>query len=815
MTGKTILAVTAVCAALAGCNLTTTSGGADGPPAELSQVGRPRTQNAPYGVCAHLPRHDTDFRNEECANIASLGASTIRFGVSWRGMQKSPDAPLDFAKLDAIVAEAEAHGLTILPILYWPPKWAQPIYEHLDEYAAFIEAVVSHYGARFPAIELWNEENLKGFWGEDPDPAKYALVLKAGYEAAKKAARSTPPGPSGATPLSEGGDTGNQPPSERGVARSAEGSTPRQGAGGVPPAVYFGGTAGVPFDYIRKAYEAGARPFFDAMAVHPYSHPYAPEGDLDKKLESLRALMAEFGDADKPIILTEHGWPTHKATVKGANILLAGLKVARPEQKTWRVAYATTTGTRSSPPVASGDSPLSEGANVSGASPLREGGGPERAGGSTAAATTADCGGIAAAIESILPPGSSCEECNGARLRERLAAGDVDAVVYPFDATFPIDTFDDVCEFVRRGGVLVDIGGAAMWRPMRETPSGLFERLGEDNGKKPLRARLRVEVDAWWLNPALPKEGRAFPTGAAKAAGYKGDPAGERVWRFFTPRLLKEGDEMIPLLTLPLAAKTMGGSSYRSTAAGGPPAPPGGAASGRAAAGDDAPATQDCAVATTNRLDASNLSLVTRHSSLDGGNAAVAACVLRFNSDFKGAIVLSGDKTRGQAVATDEAGQASYLVRAMAITFAEGVERYFWYEFRSVEEDPNYSEDHFGLTHADMTPKPAFAAYRTFVAMRPAGSVQSPGPWHNEKRTIFFPQWTRPDGVKAGVIWKTGATEKRELRFASGGAGTPPAKITFRDYLGRPFLPERTNNGAYMVSVGENPVLFEGGELRF
>ena len=168
------------------------------------------------------------------------------------------------------------------------------------------------------------------------------------------------------------------------------------------------------------------------------------------------------------------------------------------------------------------------------------------------AALNGEAGGIAAAIESILPPGSSCEECTGARLRERLAAGDVDAIVYPFDATFPVDTFDDVCKFVRRGGVLVDIGGAAMWRPMRETSSGLFERLGEDNGKKPLRARLRVTVDAWWLNPALPKEGRAFPTDAALASGYKGDPAGERVWRFFTPKLLKEGDEMVPLLKLPL-----------------------------------------------------------------------------------------------------------------------------------------------------------------------------------------------------------------------------------------------------------------------
>ncbi len=189
-----------------------------------------------YGVCAHLPRHDADFRDKECAAIAALGATTVRFGISWRGMQKSPDAPLDFSKLDAIVAEAESHGLTILPILYWPPKWAQPVYEHLDEYAAFIEAVVEHYGERFPAIELWNEPNLKGFWGEEPDPAKYALVLKAGYEAAK------------------------------GMRPSGRVSDPTRLKAAFPT-VFSGGTAGVPLDYIRKVYEAGGGPFFDALAI--------------------------------------------------------------------------------------------------------------------------------------------------------------------------------------------------------------------------------------------------------------------------------------------------------------------------------------------------------------------------------------------------------------------------------------------------------------------------------------------------------------------------------------------------------------------
>ena len=653
------------------------------------------TGAAPYGVCAHLPRHDSDFRNAECASIATLGASTVRFGVSWRGMQKSPDAPPDFSKLDAIVAEAAGHGLTILPILYWPPKWAQPIYEHLGEYGAFIEATVARYGSRFPAIEIWNEENLAGFWGEAPNPTNYVAALRAAYEAAKRANPDV--------------------------------------------TVYLGGTAGVPMDFIEAIYKNGGAAFFDAMNVHPYSHPYAPEGDLDRKLENLRALMAKYGDAEKPIVITEHGWPTHDASVKGAAIIRAGLAIARPEQKTWRAVYAATKA----------------GAD----------GGPPRD--------------IAAAIEEILPPGSSCEACFGARLRERLAAGDVDAVIYPFDSSFPEDTFDAVCDFVKAGGVLVDTGGAPMWWRCRENAPGQFVRICEDNGTNPLHKRLRVDVDAWWLNPALPHEGRAFPTAAAKEAGYKGDPAGERVYRFQTPRLLQPGDEFIPLLTLSVSE------------------------SGAASAPSPVVSSSGAASALRSRT-------------------AVAASVVRFNSDFKGAVIISGDKTRGKVATNNEENQARYLARAMAIAFAEGVERYFCYEYRAPEEDPTYSEDHFGITHANMTPKPAWGAYRNFVLARPAGSVQMPGPWHDEARTFFYPQWTRPDGTQAGILWKTGATERMALRFSISkhpGREAPNFQtsklpsISFRDYTGRTVVPARDADGAYLVPVGESPIYFEGGTL--
>ncbi len=111
------------------------------------------------------------------------------------------------------------------------------------------------------------------------------------------------------------------------------------------------------------------------------------------------------------------------------------------------------------------------------------------------------------------------------------------------------------------------------------------------------------------------------------------------------------------------------------------------------------------------------------------------------------------------------------------------------------------------MTHRDFSPKPALEAYRVFVAMRPAGSVQKPGPWHDEGREFFFPQWVRPDGTVAGVFWKAGKAERRAIRFDAGA-------VRFKDRFGREIRPERVDSGAYLVTLGEDPVFFEGASPR-
>lgn len=602
---------------------------------------------SPYGVNAHLLwLTDPAERAEECHWIAAVGIGRVRFGLQWQIVQKGPGAPFDFSFYDKIMDETASQGLTVLPIIDSPPKWANPVWEHLEEYGRFVEATVSRYGDRIPDIEVWNEINLR----REFTPELYLEVLKTAYTAAKRANQNV--------------------------------------------RVLFSGTAGVALDFLNRIYELGGASFFDAVNVHPYCQPRAPEGYVPGELDNLRILMAKHGDDLKPVIISELGWPTPDARMKDLHILLAGLKIARPGQKAWRAVFAPTS-------------------------------------------RVADD--VAEALEEGLPPGSTAETCFGARLRERLAAGNVDLVVYPFDESFPADTFDDVRAFVEQGGVLAVLGGMPMWYPAHETAPGVFQIEDGAALTAGIAARKALRIDgSMWANAIQPLEPGSFPTPAALVAGYKGDPAGEKAYRYQTPHLLREGDEFIPLLT---------------------------------------------------RRDA-------------GGNEGIVASVTRFAGGTNGCVIVSGTPPNHGSVGED--GQARYLVRSMAIAFAKGVEQYFWYEFRSPEKDPFYTEHHFGLTHRNFTPKPAYGAYRNFILTRPAGSVQASGPWHDGKREFFFPQWTRPDGRKSGVLWTTGAAGKRTLRF--GGDN-----IRFRSWTGLERKPVRTAEGEYIVPISGDPVFFEGG----
>ncbi len=172
----------------------------------------------------------------------------------------------------------------------------------------------------------------------------------------------------------------------------------------------------------------------------------------------------------------------------------------------------------------------------------------------------------------------------------------------------------------------------------------------------------------------------------------------------------------------------------------------------------------------------------------------------------------------------DESVSALYLSRALGIAFAEGVETFLPYELRDREHERYHREAYFGLCRNDFTPKPAFAAYAAFTAMRPAGSVQKGDrPWRDGD--FFFPQWRRPDdadalretdvrgplGADAGMLWTTDKTlwkdggVRRLVRFTSD-------KMRFFNHLGAEVWPER-RDGGYEIGISDKPIFFVGGEL--
>ena len=97
-------------------------------------------------------------------------------------------------------------------------------------------------------------------------------------------------------------------------------------------------------------------------------------------------------------------------------------------------------------------------------------------------------------------------------------------------------------------------------------------------------------------------------------------------------------------------------------------------------------------------------------------NAVAAAGVYRFDSDMKGRVIVS-TTSRGRigTAALSEGLQARYTIESMQAAAKLGVERYFIYEFRAVEEDPLDAEHFFGIVHKNFAPKKAYEACRRFL----------------------------------------------------------------------------------------------------
>lgn len=101
-------------------------------------------------------------------------------GISWADIQPAPDA-WNTARLDALLALAERHGVQVLLPLALTPPWAaarpaeRAAYRpgnaspprDVDDWARFVRRLVRHTRGRVYAYEVWNEANVPAFFTGD------------------------------------------------------------------------------------------------------------------------------------------------------------------------------------------------------------------------------------------------------------------------------------------------------------------------------------------------------------------------------------------------------------------------------------------------------------------------------------------------------------------------------------------------------------------------------------------------------------------------------------------------------------------------
>jgi hypothetical protein len=243
---------------------------------------------------------DDNYRTSNLSAMAAIGSQTIRQTFDWSTIERRHGV-YDFSYHDDYVAKAAAHGIRILPVLFNAPRFYRPSRgraacppRRLATFARFAKAVVRRYGRRgtlwkerrrvpknpITAYQIWNEPNLRIYWcNRRPNAHRYVAMLRRVGRAIKS------------------------------VQRSA-----RIVTAGIPPSKL---RSAVPIDrYITQMYRAGARRYFDSLAINSYAKNRT---DLRRLLRSTRRLMDRHGDRRGRIWITELGWgdrgPKHRFIV--------------------------------------------------------------------------------------------------------------------------------------------------------------------------------------------------------------------------------------------------------------------------------------------------------------------------------------------------------------------------------------------------------------------------------------------------------------------------------------------------------------------
>jgi hypothetical protein len=237
-----------------------------------------------------------DATQSELARMDRGNVGTLRSNMHWPAVQPFGPSFSDWSRYDDLIGDAASHGLRVLPTIYGSPDWAAsrphhpPDPEHRDEFQAFVRAAVERYGPGgefwtnptlyaldhpagpvIPIIDwqMWNEPNSPSFWTRRPSGKSYVKLLKAGARGVRSASSRARVVTAGLV---------NNPNIRRGIPMRK---------------------------FLPQMYRAGARGWFDAISIHPYTR--TPRKAMSAVKAARRILNARRNRRVK-IWITEVGW---------------------------------------------------------------------------------------------------------------------------------------------------------------------------------------------------------------------------------------------------------------------------------------------------------------------------------------------------------------------------------------------------------------------------------------------------------------------------------------------------------------------------
>ncbi len=270
------------------------------------------------GVHGRLTDEVEQWKIEKSADMmVEMGATWLVEYFPWAYIEPTK-GQFDWSHSDMVVSAAASHGLKLIARLDMVPDWARPAgttsrylgEDHYADYASFAAAFAKRYRGRVDDIVVWNEPNLSFEWGYRPvDAAAYTELLKTAYIAIKKANPDVSVAAAGLAPTLDTGQWGLDD-----------------------------------LDYLQQMYDAGARPYFDKLAIHDYGWRYPPDDPAapDKvnfaRAELVRQVMVKNGDAGKKVLITESGWnddPRWTKAVTPAKRIQYSLRAVDKVEQEW------------------------------------------------------------------------------------------------------------------------------------------------------------------------------------------------------------------------------------------------------------------------------------------------------------------------------------------------------------------------------------------------------------------------------------------------------------------------------------------------